>query len=107
MATTQLSYTQDHIAGFLEQQSSEFRDKNRDIEIVEFIKFPEYSKFNTRLEKIKGWEGNIQQYMKSTLNESFMDQWRSDEEDILINPMRDFLEVIWKKYVLFVNSVDE
>ena len=107
VATTQLSYTQDHIAGFLEQQSSEFRDKNRDIEIVEFIKFPEYSKFNTRLEKIKGWEGNIQQYMKSTLNESFMDQWRSDEEDILINPMRDFLEVIWKKYVLFVNSVDE
>ena len=107
VATTQLSYTQDHIAGFLEQQSSEFRDKNRDIEIVEFIKFPEYSKFNTRLDKIKGWEGNIQQYMKSTLNESFMDQWRSDEEDILINPMRDFLEVIWKKYVLFVNSVDE
>ena len=45
VATTQLSYTQDHIAGFLEQQSSEFRDKNRDIEIVEFIKFPEYSKF--------------------------------------------------------------
>ena len=107
MATTQLSYTQDHIAGFLEQQSSEFRDKNRDIEIVKFIKFPEYSKFNTRLEKIKDWEGNIQQYMKSTLNESFMEQWRSDEEDILINPMRDFLEVIWKKYVLFVNSLDE
>ena len=95
IATSQLIYAQDTtIPCFLEQQSDDVRERNRAIEVKEFINFPEYSQFNRELEKI--WGENSLQYMKSTLNARLIEHWDNDEDDVLINPMRDFLEVIWK-----------
>lgn len=89
------------LPNFLTQQkAAQRRDLSAAPQIEEISVFPQHSSFLHRMDSVKGQEGQGLHFAKIDLNKRLQLQWRSAEDEVMISPMKEFLEHIWKPILL-------
>lgn len=97
---SELQVAASHLPYFLTQQKAAYRRSGTAPQIEKISNFPPNSNFLYRMNSVKGQEGQGLHFAKIDLNKRLQIQWRSSEEEILISPMKEFLECIWKPLLL-------
>lgn len=104
VGTTQLSKRSEY-QGFLPHISLKTRSSEPFVQAEQLPQFPQDANFEERLNLVNGWEGKGLHFTRSELNGHWEKQWAiSRDKFILMSPMRDFLEVVWKEQVLFATE---